>query len=408
MTVELRPVKPRTMDFATLAKLSSLPPLSGDNARRRSCKICGSPSRIFDVVDFNKHCGPDPYQYGVAQVHVTYYRCERCSLIFTELIDDWSDGELSRFIYNDDYIKVDPEYVDERPRRTAAHMSKVLRGCESLRILDYGSGAGVFASEMTAFGYSDITCYDPISHPEKPTGRFELITCFEVIEHSPRPLETMRDMVSMLSDDGAILIGQTTQPANIDQLRGAWWYIAPRNGHVSTYSKLTFSELARRVNLSFRPSEGLYSFARRAPNPIIERVLARVAPAYERRVLLAPADNVGDPAQWHEPERAEGARFRWTASAKIDFGRHELLAGVNRVEIPFVMEGRPEFASACIVAVDGVAVPTQIENGSVVGEITLADWGAHVLSLRTPEPMTPYDLREAPDRRPLGLAVRQG
>jgi hypothetical protein len=395
------------MDLSTLTRLSGLPLLSRGHADRRLCKICGSPSKIFDVVDFNKYCSADPYKYGVAQIPVIYYRCVCCEMIFTDFIDDWTLEELSRFIYNDDYVKIDPDYIGNRARRTAIQMSSVLRGCENLRILDYGSGAGVFASDMAALGYDKITCYDSFSYPEKPHGSFDLITCFEVIEHSPRPMETLREMVSMLSDGGAILIGQSTQPANIDQLRGAWWYIAPRNGHVSTFSTGTFFEMARREGLSFRPSEGLYAFACGAPNQAVDAVLTCIGPTYERRVFLAPAENGGDPQQWHAVERAEDASFRWTASAEIDLGAHELDAGVTRVEIPFIGEGRPEFASNSVIANDGSIVPTRIENGSLVAEIMFAGKGVHALTLRTPEPMSPYVLCNTPDPRSLGLAVRQ-
>ena len=212
----------------------------------------------------------------------------------------------------------------------------------------------MFVSEMTARGYSQMSCYDPFSYPQKPDGKFDLITCFEVIEHSPKPMETLRETLSMLSDDGAIVVGQTTQPANIDQIRGAWWYIAPRNGHVSTFANLTFFEMARSQGLAFRRGEGLYGFARRKPSPAVEAVLARIGQNY--MVLLAPAGNRAYPAHWHNLERAGNALFRWTASAEIDFGAHELGAGVTQVQIPFLMEVRPEFAANCRIAVDGRVV----------------------------------------------------
>jgi hypothetical protein len=304
------------------------------------------------------------------------------------------------------YVKVDPEYVADRPRRTAAHMSNVLRGCENLRILDYGSGAGLFASEMATFGYVNIICYDPFSHPERPAGRFDLITSFEVIEHSPKPLETLREMAGMLSNNGAILIGQTTQPANIDEIRGAWWYLAPRNGHVSTFSNFTFFEMARRLGLGFRRGGGIYGFAHSAPAKAVEAVLARMGPKYEGRLFLAPSDASGDPSQWHKLEKAGDTVFRWTASAEIDLGTHELEAGVTQVQIPFIMEGRPGFASQCLIVCDGMIVPTRVENRSLIGEITVTGKQAHTLGLRTPEPMSPYDHRKHPDPRPLGLAIQ--
>lgn len=395
------------MDLATATKLSGLPPLSRDHAYRRTCKICGSPSPLFDIVDFNKYCSPHPYEYGTAQIPVNYYRCNNCLLIFTDFIDDWTIDEISRFIYNDDYVKVDPEYLGARARRTAVDLSSILRGCERLRILDYGSGAGVFASDMAKFGYDKTACYDPFSHPERPDGTFDLITCFEVVEHSPQPMETLREMTGMLSDHGAILIGQTTQPANIDQLRGAWWYIAPRNGHVSTFSTYTFYEMARREGLSFRTGAGLYAFSRSAPSRILESVLPRIGPIYQGRIVLGPPENDGDPMRWHALEREGDEPFRWTASAEVDFGAHELDAGVTRLEIPFIMEGRPEFASGCMIVLDGASVPTRTEQGRLVAEVTLPDRGAHALGLRTPEPISADVGGGNPDRRPRGLAIRE-
>jgi hypothetical protein len=394
------------MDPSTLKVLTSLPPLSRDKNENRKCKICGSSSPIFDVVDFNKHCSANPYAYGVAYIPVVYYRCPSCQFVFTDFIDDWTVEEVSRFIYNNDYVKVDPEYAGDRPRRTANEMSRSFHGCENLRILDYGSGAGLFASEMAARGFGNMSCYDPFSHPERPDGKFNLITCFEVIEHSPKPMETLRDMLRMLSDDGAILIGQTTQPANIDQIRGAWWYIAPRNGHVSTFANLTFFEMARREGLAFRPGGGLYGFARSKPSQAVETVLARIGPKYEAIVLLAPAADTADPAQWHKLESARATPFRWTASDEIYFGAHELGAGVNRIQIPFVMEGYPGFASECLIAIDGQTVSTRIEDRALVCEITVAEKRTCAFGVRTPKPISPFEHRKSPDQRPLGLAVR--
>ena len=120
-----------------------------------TCKLCGAQTMIFDAVDFNKHCSGYPYVFGLSGVVVPYFRCPNCHFIFTDLIDDWTVEEVIEFIYNDEYIKVDPEYRGDRALKTAAEMRSRLAGCEGARILDYGSGSGVFADEMRRYGSAE-------------------------------------------------------------------------------------------------------------------------------------------------------------------------------------------------------------------------------------------------------------
>ena len=88
------------------------------------------------------------------------------------------------------------------------------------------------------------TTYDPLtafaSHPQ---GRFDLITCFEVMEHLPFPDRTVTDIGRLLADEGILLFSTLTQPANFDELGLRWWYVGPRNGHVSLYSRCSLTIL---------------------------------------------------------------------------------------------------------------------------------------------------------------------
>src|SRR5579864_7524503 len=115
------------MDSDLARKLCSLPPLEPELAEETKCKICGGRAPLFDIVDFNKFCSDEPYAFGRSGIPVKYYRCRSCQFIFSNLIDDWTQEEIARFIYNDDYLKVDGEYVSARPLRTAATMAHVLR-----------------------------------------------------------------------------------------------------------------------------------------------------------------------------------------------------------------------------------------------------------------------------------------
>src|SRR5262249_4907915 len=77
------------------------------------------------------------------------------------------------------------------------------------------------------------------------------ITCIEVIEHTTDPVATLKDMASFLRPGGVILVGTTVQPTDIDIQRGRWWYIGPRNGHISIFSLSAMAEAARRAGLAF-------------------------------------------------------------------------------------------------------------------------------------------------------------
>jgi 2-polyprenyl-6-hydroxyphenyl methylase/3-demethylubiquinone-9 3-methyltransferase len=388
-------------------QLERLPPLAKERAGSRLCKICGNKAPLFDVVDFNKHCSGDPYCLGVSGINVNYYRCHRCRFIFTDFIDDWTPAEIGRFIYNDDYIKVDPDYVSKRPSSSAVAFSSWLKGCEQTRILDYGSGSGMFADEMRLRGFEGIESYDPFSHPERPRGTFDLITCFEVIEHSPKPLETLADMANLLSPSGAIVIGQTIQPADIEAIRGRWWYIAPRNGHVSTFGDETFLIMAEKVGLKYRRGEGsLFGFTRPKIAGPLEAFMALIGPTVSIKRLLSPGEAPAEVEGWHRLEKYHEAPFRWSKVAGLAWQNCWMDEGTTIIKIPYIMEIRAGFASESSIVVGETVLPTHVKDGSICAVHVSQHGGAHDVLLRTPEPLSPKQLNESPDDRPLGLAIR--
>jgi SAM-dependent methyltransferase len=235
------------------AALMAVSPLRTETARREGerCKVCDSSDvSDFDVVDANKICSDvDPYLFGLCGTGVRYVRCDGCGFVFTSDFDSWDETAFSQHIYNEDYVAVDPEYVTARPERTAALIGQLLRGLEATRILDYGSGTGALTTELSVRGFSDASGYDPLSQPERPSGFFDLITCVETIEHSPDPVGLLGDMASLLAPDGVILLQTSLQPPDINRLRGRWWYIAPRNGHISIFGATSLHQAARRAGL---------------------------------------------------------------------------------------------------------------------------------------------------------------
>lgn len=248
-------------------KLADLPSLKGSSPPERTCKICGGKSKFFDVVDFNKYCGQQVrYVSDISGIEVPYFRCESCEFLFTDFCDDWTPDDFRLFIYNDDYIIVDPEYLEIRPAYTADNMAALLEACENLSIIDYGSGSGGFAKEMAKRGFTKIKNYDPFSSPKRPRGRFNVACLFEVIEHSPTPIDTLKSIFDdiLCSSSGIVILTQTVQPDNINEIKGSWWYMGPRNGHISTYSEETFYKICEILDLGFyKVRYGYYVFYRR-------------------------------------------------------------------------------------------------------------------------------------------------
>ena len=229
------------------------------------CKVCGAAATLFDVVDFAKHCSLDnPYVFGLTGIPVYYLRCQKCGFIFTEHCDGWSAEDFRRHIYNDEYHLVDGEYETVRPNMLANLFAELFVSARDSRILDYGSGSGAFENALQPRGFK-VTSYDPFSHPDRPKGKFDLITCFEVMEHAPDPLRLLDDLADFMAEDGAIVFSTGVQPTDIEKQRGGWWYIAPRNGHVSIFSEEALSALASKRGLNLFRCSGLLAFGKKPP-----------------------------------------------------------------------------------------------------------------------------------------------
>jgi SAM-dependent methyltransferase len=264
------------MDRLTAA-LTAVSPLRAETALREAqrCKICESSQiRDFDMVDANKICSEiEPYAFGLCGAGVRYVRCSACGFVFTSDFDSWDEATFSRHIYNQDYITIDPEYLVDRPERSAELVAHLLQGFESARILDYGSGTGALTAGLSRRGFADVADHDPLSQPERPMGLFDLVTCVETIEHAPDPVRLLRDMAGLLAPGGAILLQTSLQPPDISRLRGRWWYIAPRNGHISILGAASLREAARRagLRLHLRAGESILLYHANAtgrPSPI--------------------------------------------------------------------------------------------------------------------------------------------
>ncbi|WP_323118337.1 class I SAM-dependent methyltransferase [Burkholderia alba] len=221
------------------------------------CKCCDGASRLCGVVDFSR-CGAD-HQAGAkvdpfAGVPVYYYRCEACGFVFTRALDAWTHEDYAAHIYNDDYVRHDPDYLGKRPSENGEMIAKNFPEMAEANLLDFGSGLGLLEKELKARGFGRVDSYDPYTASAAAraslAAAYRTVLAFEVFEHHPQPRALMAELAGFLDDDGAVLFstmmaGDAVMAEGIER----WWYCAPRNGHISFFAPRTLARLAAQHGL---------------------------------------------------------------------------------------------------------------------------------------------------------------
>lgn len=271
----------------------------------RSCKICGGPTERFDVVDFEKTCSiPNTYPRGLSGTPVYYFRCTNCGLIFTDFFDAFTISDWQRQVYNSEYKYVDPEYDDARPRSNALYIELLLSGWKRRVMgLDFGGGNGLTAALLRQRGWQ-FDSYDPFGLTTITSSRikkYNVTIALEVFEHLVDPVsELMRILDMMTSDKLLIIIGTGTTDGRVDDTRRlAWWYAAPRNGHISLYSRRSLIELARKFQLDcLSPSGGVHFISRGMSRASLLARFGFAAPAVRLwKRMKRPPPPVAQPSQ---------------------------------------------------------------------------------------------------------------
>lgn len=221
-----------------------------------TCPICKGQIRLLADIPFGRSC-----EGSGEGAPVSYWQCSDCEYCFAPDLCSQSPEWFSEHIYNADYILYDPEYDGIRSDKNAQNLIFSFSWVKNqIRHLDYGSGDGRLTKRMVRAGF-DSSAYDPFNQADAPKGTFNLITAYEVFEHAADPQKLMRDLSSYLDDGGAI-IASTLLSDGKDIAE--WWYAAPRNGHVSLFSRKSLGTLALQHGLrAWISTEGVHLFAKR-------------------------------------------------------------------------------------------------------------------------------------------------
>lgn len=244
------------------------------------CKCCGAASRPLGAVDAARSCedrraGP---VFAPAGHAIRYHRCDACGFVFTVDFDAMSAEELGEAIYNADYVRADPDFEEARPAYFAAALGATLALLRAdLRALDFGGGRGLFARMMRERGFR-YDSHDPyFDSAARPAATYDLVTAMEVVEHSRDPHATFAAATEALAPGGVLFFTTALWPpdAGLD-----WWYLAPRNGHVSLHTRGSLHACADRLGMRHLAlTEGEHLFLPRTPGPVGRRILRLLAPS---------------------------------------------------------------------------------------------------------------------------------
>jgi len=60
---------------------------------------------------------------------------------------------------------------------------------------------------------------------------------FEARRDLPDPVAGIARIVDCVAEPGGVLYSTLIQPADFDKHGVSWWYVGPRNGHISIFTK---------------------------------------------------------------------------------------------------------------------------------------------------------------------------
>ena len=201
------------------------------------CPVCDcDTSRHVGDVDFAKTCedhkGVKPFPPAARPIE--YRQCMQCGATFAPWMVGWPRERFAREVYDDAYLRADPEADGTRARQNAAALLAAFPLVRPRAHLDYGGGDGTLARVLRDAGWQSSS-FDPLYDDRRPDGTFDLITAFEVIEHVPDVKALVADLVALSGPDTVLIC--TTLLHEPTRTVTDSWYVAPRNGHVVIHSR---------------------------------------------------------------------------------------------------------------------------------------------------------------------------
>ncbi len=212
--------------------------------------------------------GTSPTDLGPEAVRITdanygltadLYRCETCG--FLQCPDMLDVLELYESMDDEEY----EETREERALQARKIVSRIARFKPAGRLLDVGAGTGIMVDEASAKGFDAIgvepsgplqavaeaqgikVLHGVLPHPDV-SGKFDIVASIDVIEHVPDPVDLLRQMVSVMSDDGICVLVTPDVGSLAARIMGArWWHY--RIAHIGYFNTSTLERAMAAVGL---------------------------------------------------------------------------------------------------------------------------------------------------------------
>jgi len=180
------------------------------------CYLCKRDMKLVWDYDY-----PDKYQQliGITEAKRAWYYCSYCMLYAQE--NDLTDKQIENIYENyrnrdirDTTVKEVFDRIMNLPnsenKQRVDNLLSDLEGKEIEKVLDIGSGLGIFPYEMSLYGF-DVTCIEPnpkscefmknelrlnvfqaFFGQENRYPKFDLVTLIHLLEHVRNPIETLK------------------------------------------------------------------------------------------------------------------------------------------------------------------------------------------------------------------------
>jgi hypothetical protein len=202
-----------------------------------------------------------------------------------------------------------------------------------------------------------------------------------------------------MTPGGIVLLSLALQPKNIKEVRCNWWYIGPRNGHVSTYSEFTLLGIAGAHGMElFRCDD--YIGISKTGTDLLGKLNAHLV-RIENVIYLNPSSE--NRSCWHDIETNEFGPFSWTRNREIRWNKR-VVKGINRMILPFVNKISDDFVNDSRLFINGAEIDIKIETDKMVGTVLADKMEQVTIHLVTPSLISPAT-RGIDDSRSLGIAV---
>jgi len=234
------------------------------------CPICRGDAVPRISMDMS-HAGTNEPDIFTGQ-SVTYWQCWDCEFAWAPIMWRMTPEEFKAQIYTPDYGRFDPGFGGSRAMNNAIVTHDLLWKTRAAgvkmdpKIVDWGGGSGHFEMYMGQMGWENVTTCDPFYQDTAPSisPPYDFITCFEVFEHHPNPRDLVADILNVAAPGACLMFTTVTVPG---KLHPSWWYIAPRSGHITFYSKRSLVELFAEHGWSVVHSGDSVHFAFEGTNP---------------------------------------------------------------------------------------------------------------------------------------------